>query len=81
MARRRALVDAGGKRAHLGHLVGDLLAHQMAAQADLAALADEEFASIGEAQVMRVEAVARLNALIEPLDRVAALVGDHAAFA
>ena len=81
MARRRALVDAGGQRAHLGHLVGDLLAHQMAAEADLAALADEELAGIGEAQMMRVEAVARLDALVEPFDRVAALVGDHAALA
>ncbi len=81
MAGRRALVDAGRKRAHLGHLVGDLLAHQMAAEADLAALADEELAGVGEAQMMRVEAVARLDALIEPLDRVAALVGDHAALA
>ncbi len=81
MARRRALVDAGGQRAHLGHLVGHLLAHQMPAKADLAALADEELASIGEPQMMRVEAVARLDALIEPLDRIAALVGDHAALA
>ena len=80
MARRRALIDAGG-RAHLGHLVGHLLAHQMAAEPDLAALADEELASIGEPQMMRVEAVARLDALIEPLDRVAPLVRDHAAFA
>ena len=33
MARRRALIDAGGQRAHLGHLIGHLLPHQMAAQA------------------------------------------------
>ena len=81
MARRRALVDAGGQRAHLGDLVRHLLAHQMAAEADLAALADEELASIGQPQMMRVEAVARLDALIEPLARIAALVGDHAALA
>ena len=81
MARRRALIDAGGKRAHLRHLVGDLLAHQMTAEADLAALADEELASVGKPQMMRIEAVARLDALIEPLDRIAPLVGDHAAFA
>ena len=81
MAGGRALVDAGRQRAHLGHLVGDLLAHQMAAEADLAALADEELAGIGEAQMMRVEAVARLDALIEPVDRIAPLVGDHAALA
>ena len=77
----RALVDAGGQRAHLGDLVGHLLAHQMAAEADLAALADEELAGIGEAQMMRVEAVARLDALVEPFHRIAPLVGDHAAFA
>ena len=81
MARRRALIDSGGKRAHLRHLVGDLLAHQMTAEADLAALADKELASVGKPQMMRIEAVARLDALIEPLDRIAPLVGDHAAFA
>ena len=81
MARRRALVDAGRQRAHLGHLVGHLLAHEVAAEADLAALADEDLAGVGQAQVVRVEAVARLDALVEPLVRVAALVGDHAALA
>ncbi len=81
MARRRALVDAGRQRAHLRHLVGHLLAHQMAAEPDLAALADEELARVRQPQMMRVEAVARLDALIEPLDRVAPLVGDHAALA
>ena len=53
MAGRRALVDAGRQRAHLGHLIGHLLAHQMAAEADLAALADEELAGIGKAQMVR----------------------------
>ena len=67
MARRRALVDAGRQRAHLGHLVGHLLAHQMAAEPDLAALADEELAGVGQAQMVRIEAVARLDALVEPL--------------
>src|SRR5581483_4612320 len=81
MTRWRALVDAGGKRAHLRHLVGDLLAHQMAAEADLAALADEKLAGVGETQMMRVETVTRLDALIEPFDRVTAFVGDHAALA
>ena len=38
----------------------------MAAEPDLAALADEELASVGKPQMMRVEAVARLDALIEP---------------
>ena len=81
MAGRRALVDAGGQRAHLGHLIGHLLAHQMAAQAHLAALADENLAGVGELQMVRIEAVARLDALVEPLGRVPALVGDHAALA
>ena len=49
MAGRRTLVDAGGKRTHLSHLVGDLLSHQMATQAHFAALADEELAGVGEA--------------------------------
>src|SRR6188472_1950894 len=53
----------------------------MAAKPDLTALTNEELARVRESQMMRVEAVARLDALIEPLDRVAALVGDHAAFA
>jgi hypothetical protein len=75
MARRRALVDAGRQRAHFRDLVGHLLAHQMAAEADLAALADEELAGIGELQMVRVEAVARLDALVEPLGAIAALVG------
>ncbi len=81
MAGRRALVDAGGKRAHLGHLIGHLLAHEMAAKADLAALADEELAGVGKAQMMRIEAVTRLNALVEPFLRIAPLVRDHAALA
>src|SRR6185312_9453643 len=81
MARRRALIDAGRQRAHLRHLVGDLLAHEVAAEADLAALADEELTGVGQPQVMRVEAVARLDALVEPLRGVAALVRDHAALA
>ena len=81
MARRRALVDAGRQRAHLRHLVGNLLAHQVAAEPDLAALADEELARIREPQVVGVEAVAGLDALVEPLLGIAALVGDHAALA
>src|SRR5215207_8943082 len=53
----------------------------MAAEADLAALADEELAGIGKAQMMRIEAVARLDALIEPFFGIAPLIGYHAAFA
>src|SRR5947207_10708066 len=77
----RTLVNDSGQRAHFGNLVGHLLAHEMAAEADLAALADEELAGIGETQMMRVEAIARLDALIEPFHRIAPLIGDHAAFA
>ena len=78
---RRALVDAGGQRAHLGHLLGDLLAHQVAAQADLAALPDEELAGVGEHQVVRVEPVPALDALVVPLGRQVALGRDHPALA
>src|SRR5579863_6274936 len=53
----------------------------MSAEPDLASLADEELAGIGQPQMIRVEAVARLDALIEPLGRIAALVRDHAALA
>jgi hypothetical protein len=53
----------------------------MAAEADLAALADEELAGIRKLQVMRVEAVARLDARVEPLGRLAPHGRDHAAFA
>ena len=81
MAGRRALIDTGRQRAHLGDLVGDLLAHEVTTQTDLAALADEKLAGVGQTQVMRIEAVARLDALIEPLGRIAPLVGDHAALA
>ena len=70
-----------GRAAHLRHLVGDLLAHQMPAEPHLASLADEELAGIREHEVMGVEAVAGLDALVEPLRRVAPFVGDHAALA
>ena len=42
MARGRALVDSRRQRAHLRDLLGHLLAHQVPAEADLAALSDEE---------------------------------------
>ena len=44
VARRRALVDSRWQRTHLGDLIGHLLAHEVAAETDLAALADEELA-------------------------------------
>ena len=81
MARGRALVDARRQRAHFRHLIRDLLAHQVAAEADFAALADEELAGVRQSQMIRVEAVARLDALIEPFRGIAALVRNHAAFA
>ena len=57
------------KAAHtsLGDLLGDLLTHQMPAETDLAALADEELHPVGEHQVVRVEPVATLDDLVEPL--------------
>src|SRR5262249_9747234 len=81
MAGRRALIDARRKRAHLRHLVSHLLAHEVSAEADLAPLADEELAGIGQPQMVRVEAIAGLDVLIEPLRGIAALVRDHAALA
>ena len=81
MAGRRALVDPGRQRAHLGDLLGHLLPHQVAAEADLAALADEELDRVGEHQVVRVEPVPALDALVVPLRRVVALRRDHPALA
>ena len=79
--RGRALVDADRQRAHLGHLLGDLLAHEVAAEADLAALADEELDRVGQHQVVRVEPVPALDDLVVPLGRQVALGRDHAALA
>ena len=81
VTRGRALVDPGRKRTHLGHLVGHLLTHQVPAKAHLAALPDEELAAIGQHQVVRVEPVPRLDALVEPFRAEAPLVGDHPTFA
>src|SRR5262249_30865534 len=77
----RALVNAGGQGTHLGNLVGYFLAHQMSAQANLTALTDENFAGVGKIQVVGIKAVARLNALVDPLSRISPLIGDHAALA
>ena len=76
-----ALVDPGRKRAHLRDLLGHLLTHQVPAETDLAALPDEELARVGEHQVVRVEPVPRLDALVVPLRRVVALRRDHPALA
>ncbi len=78
---RGALVDTGRQRAHLGDLVGHFLAHQVPAKANLATLTDEELAAIRKHEVIRVEAIARLDALVEPLGRIPAFIGDHPAFA
>ena len=77
MPGRGTLVDARGQRPHLGHLLGDLLAHQVAAEADLAALADEELHRVGQHQVVGVEAVAALDELVVPLGGQVALGRDH----
>ena len=81
MPRGRALVDPGRERAHLRHLLGHLLAHQVPAEPDLAALADEELDPVREHQVVRVEPVPALDHLVVPLGRVVALGRDHPALA
>jgi hypothetical protein len=75
----RALVDACGERPHLGHLLGHLLPHQVTAETDLAALPDEELARVREHQMVRIEPVPALNALVVPLRRVIALRRNHPA--
>jgi hypothetical protein len=77
---RRALVDTGGQGTHSGDLIGHLLPHQVTAETDLAALSDEELHAVGETQVVRIEAIAALDALIIPLRRIAPFIRDHAAF-
>jgi hypothetical protein len=79
VACRGPLVNAGGQGAHLGHLLGDLLAHEVTAQTDLAALADEELDGIGKHEVVRVEAVAALDDLVEPSGGEVPLGRNHAA--
>jgi hypothetical protein len=81
MTRRRTLVDPGGQTAHLGDLLRHLLTHQVAAHADLAALADEELDAVGQHQVVGVEAVAALDHLVVPLGREVALRRDHSPLA
>ena len=51
----------------------------MTAEPDLAALSDKEFAGVRQTQMMRIEAIAGLNALIEPLTGVTSLIRDHSA--
>src|SRR3989442_9356588 len=51
----------------------------MAAESDLAALPDEELAGVGEHQMVRVEPVPALDALVVPLGREVALGRNHPA--
>ena len=81
MAAGRALVDAGGKRAHLGHAIGNLLPEQHAAAAGLGALADHDLDGVGAAQIVGVHAVARGQELIDEEGGVMALLFGHAAVA
>ncbi len=81
MAGGGALIDARRQRAHLGHLLGDLLAHEVPAETDLAALADEELDRVREHQVVRVEPVPALDDLVVPLRRQVTLGRDHPALA
>ena len=76
-----ALVDPGRQRAHLRHLLGDLLPHQVTAEPYLAALPDEELDPVGQHQMVRVEPVPALDHLVVPLGRQVALGRDHAALA
>jgi predicted Zn-dependent protease with MMP-like domain len=57
MASRRALIDSGRERTHLGDLIGHLLAHEMAAETDLAPLPDEDFTGIRQPEMVRVESI------------------------
>ncbi len=81
MAAGRALIDAGGERAHLGHALGDLLAEQHAAAAGLGALADHDLDGVGAPQIVGVHAVARGQELIDEEVGVTALLLGHAAVA
>jgi hypothetical protein len=53
----------------------------VSAEPDLATLADEELAAVCQHQVVGVESIARLDALVEPLGRVTTFVGNHTTFA
>ena len=81
VAAGRALVDALGQVAHLGHAVGDLLAEQHAAAARLGALADHDLDRVAAAQVVGVHPVARRQQLVDERLGVPALLLGHAAVA
>jgi hypothetical protein len=79
MARSRALVHAFGQRAHAGHAWIHLLAEQHAAAAGLGPLADNDLDRIRAPHVVRIEAVARGQALVDEELRSRALLVGHAA--
>ena len=81
LAASGALVYAFGQGAHFGHARVDLLAQQHAATAGLSALADYDFNRVGAAHVVRVEAVARRQALVDQGFGGVALLAGHAAVA
>ena len=77
----RALVDAGRQRARLGDDRRHLRAQQHAAGARLRALADHDLGRVGHPQVVRVEAVAAGQHLVDQLVGGLALEVEHAAVA
>ena len=79
VAAGRTLVHTFRQRTHLGHARVHLLAQQHAAAARLGALADHHLDGVGLAQVVRVEAVTRGQALIHQRLGRAALLLRHAA--
>ena len=81
MAARRPLIDAGGERTHGGHSPAELLTEQHATPARLRTLPDDDLDRIGAAEVVRVEAVARRQTLVDERLRRAALLGRHATVA
>jgi len=81
MAAGAALVDAHRQIAHAGDPLGDLVAQQHAAAARLGALADDHLEGVRPAQIVRVEAVARRQHLIDQGFRGLPLFLGHAAVA
>ncbi len=77
----RALVDALGQVAHLGHAVRDFLTQEHAAAAGFGPLAHDHFDRIGAAQVIWVHAIAGGQVLIDQFLGMAAFLGRHAAVA
>ena len=78
---RRALIDPCRQGPHPGDPFGDLEAQQHAAAAGFRALTDDDLHGIGAAQVVRVEAVPRRQALVDERLGGTALLDGHAAVA